>query len=245
MSAAPEPALLLAFQGLEPVGTGRFDWRHPEVRRAQSLAARAALARAANAAGPAGPPGEAWETHPDGGLAPRVDARGRIWFASLSHARQGAVAALRRDGAVGVDLERADRPRPLHVADKLAELGAERAPLDDLDRLLALWTRVEALLKRERVGLAGWTRIRVPPAVPPTGEATLTFDERPRWTHAERLGDHWLACAAERPCERVLLPPPEPLPLRLPEAAPRPGQPRPNPPGSLPPNPDDDPAPAH
>ena len=203
MSPEQEPELLLVFQALEPTGAKRFDWRHPEVRRAQSSAARVALSRAAEAAAA---PADTWGSHPAGGLAPRTDASGRTWYASLSHARQGAVAALLPNGPVGVDLERIDRPRPLHVGDKLAELGASRTALDDPRQLISLWTRVEALLKRERVGLPGWTRIHIPDAVPLTGEANLTFDGEPRWTHVQSLGEFWLACAAAGPCQSRLLP---------------------------------------
>lgn len=224
------PQAWVARAELSAPGQTRFDWRHPDARRAQSAAARRALEQAARAAGaPTGP----WDTHEAGGLAPRRAPDGRRWDASLTHARGQTAAALAHSGPIGVDLERCDRAQPRHVGDKLAELGAELAPLQNPDALLSLWTRVEALLKRERVGLAGWSRIEVPRVCPPTGEATLQFDGAPRWTHVELAGECWLALAAEfahvpvmlDPPPPTVLPPATPLPTITPPSNQRPPRP--------------------
>ncbi len=82
------------------------------------------------------------------------------WCWSASHARGHVALAVAGLPRIGLDLEPLDRPRPLHVAERLAELGADPATLADGEALIACWTRAEAVLKLHGVGLGGLGRLR-------------------------------------------------------------------------------------
>lgn len=90
--------------------------------------------------------------------APRI--RGDAWFTSLSHAGGCAGVAVTGTGPVGIDLEPIARAGELPAIAHMVVSDAEASLLAGLplsDRalsLLATWTRKEAFLKAEGVGLA-------------------------------------------------------------------------------------------
>ena len=70
---------------------------------------------------------------------------------SLAHTRGGVAVAL-SEAPVGLDLERLGRPVRPGLADRYFT-PTERAYARDPQRVLEVWTRKEALLKREGIGL--------------------------------------------------------------------------------------------
>ncbi len=82
----------------------------------------------------------------------QYDAHGKPYLEgmccfSISHTR-GAVAAAVSQQPVGVDVERADRQIPMKLRQRYLT-AAEQAYAADAKRFLEIWTRKEALLKRD------------------------------------------------------------------------------------------------
>jgi len=91
------------------------------------------------------------------GRGPEYDSGGERPGLSVAHAREFAAAAVSRGGAVGVDVEGADRVRPWQRIAKTVLCDADRdwilAGIDDTARsrrFLAVWTAREAFAKARR-----------------------------------------------------------------------------------------------
>jgi len=128
----------------------------------------------------------------DASGGPRPDA-GWHWSTANTSGLAAAVVAPR---PVGIDVERADRPR-LEAAREA--LGPELAALgrNDAEALLSLWTAKEAVLKCRRVGLAGLPRCRLLEALP--GRLRLRYDRSDFDVLTLVRGAHVLALACDAP----------------------------------------------
>lgn len=92
---------------------------------------------------------------------------GISWAWAVSHSRGLVAAGLWPRGAFGLDLEADDRTPSDHVVQRLRDLGVPTAELDHPDRVRAAWTRTEAVLKANGVGLGRLSDVRHRPAARP------------------------------------------------------------------------------
>ncbi|WP_323119145.1 4'-phosphopantetheinyl transferase family protein [Burkholderia alba] len=128
---------------------------------------------------------------------------GRDLQFSLSHANGGVLLAITGNRRVGCDLESVERRVDLDV---LASASLTQAERDDFGRttlsarkawLLQMWTRKEAVLKAQGVGIGRDPRelaVRWPVVAPAYGECV---DGAQRWAVLDvALGPQWLASVA-------------------------------------------------